>query len=106
CDWILGSFFFSSRSRHTRFSRDWSSDVCSSDLDVLDDYSVAAVLEQIESSSLPDDAERVEDESIEHEPATRRLAEHESPVHESRSEERRVGKEGRPRCTHDKGDER
>src|SRR5690606_39883854 len=24
-------FFFSSRRRHTRFSRDWSSDVCSSD---------------------------------------------------------------------------
>src|ERR1041385_662276 len=28
--WCL--FFFSSRRRHTRFSRDWSSDVCSSDL--------------------------------------------------------------------------
>src|SRR5690606_39638145 len=28
-------FFFSSRRRHTRFSRDWSSDVCSSDLVVL-----------------------------------------------------------------------
>src|SRR5690606_40616528 len=28
-------FFFSSRRRHTRFSRDWSSDVCSSDLGVL-----------------------------------------------------------------------
>src|SRR6266511_1575489 len=27
-------FFFSSRRRHTRFSRDWSSDVCSSDLDL------------------------------------------------------------------------
>src|SRR5690606_39283878 len=27
--------FFSSRRRHTRFSRDWSSDVCSSDLDSL-----------------------------------------------------------------------
>src|SRR5690606_39866938 len=27
-------FFFSSRRRHTRFSRDWSSDVCSSDLTV------------------------------------------------------------------------
>src|SRR5690606_40800565 len=27
-------FFFSSRRRHTRFSRDWSSDVCSSDLAV------------------------------------------------------------------------
>src|SRR5690606_27551877 len=29
---LLLSFFFSSRRRHTRFSRDWSSDVCSSDL--------------------------------------------------------------------------
>src|SRR5690606_41114702 len=26
------AFFFPSRRRHTRFSRDWSSDVCSSDL--------------------------------------------------------------------------
>src|SRR6266511_3783284 len=29
-EWLV--FFFSSRRRHTRFSRDWSSDVCSSDL--------------------------------------------------------------------------
>src|SRR2546429_5944156 len=29
------SFFFSSRGRHTRCSRDWSSDVCSSDLDEI-----------------------------------------------------------------------
>src|SRR5690606_9736669 len=29
-------FIFSSRRRHTRFSRDWSSDVCSSDLSVKD----------------------------------------------------------------------
>src|SRR5690606_355422 len=29
---LVWSFFFSSRRRHTRFSRDWSSDVCSSDL--------------------------------------------------------------------------
>src|SRR5690606_483126 len=28
-------FFYSSRRRHTRFSRDWSSDVCSSDLVVF-----------------------------------------------------------------------
>src|SRR5690606_32459354 len=28
-------FFFSSRRRHTRFSRDWSSDVCSSDLEMV-----------------------------------------------------------------------
>src|SRR5256884_4677623 len=35
-DWssvcIFSFFFFSSRRRHTRCSRDWSSDVCSSDL--------------------------------------------------------------------------
>src|SRR6266508_4688481 len=28
----MGFFFFSSRRRHTRWPRDWSSDVCSSDL--------------------------------------------------------------------------
>src|SRR5215203_509141 len=28
----VGVFFFSSRRRHTRYWRDWSSDVCSSDL--------------------------------------------------------------------------
>src|SRR5699024_4523941 len=37
----LLSFFFSSRRRHTRSKRDWSSDVCSSDLvdghDVFDE---------------------------------------------------------------------
>src|SRR5205807_4173648 len=31
---ILFLFFFSSRRRHTRLQGDWSSDVCSSDLDV------------------------------------------------------------------------
>src|SRR2546422_7290696 len=30
--WSTAFFFFSSRRRHTRCSRDWSSDVCSSDL--------------------------------------------------------------------------
>src|SRR5712664_4801201 len=30
-------FFFSSRRRHTRSDRDWSSDVCSSDLDACDE---------------------------------------------------------------------
>src|SRR2546428_12686858 len=32
CSWICFFFFFSSRRRHTRSDRDWSSDVCSSDL--------------------------------------------------------------------------
>src|SRR5690606_39501037 len=34
---VFQHFFFSSRRRHTRFSRDWSSDVCSSDLAGTDD---------------------------------------------------------------------
>src|SRR5437868_7977662 len=29
---VISHFFFSSRRRHTRSKRDWSSDVCSSDL--------------------------------------------------------------------------
>src|SRR2546429_649916 len=36
-DVFLLFFFFSSRRRHTRCSRDWSSDVCSSDLLALRD---------------------------------------------------------------------
>src|SRR3712207_7037695 len=32
CEIIVCFFFFSSRRRHTRYWRDWSSDVCSSDL--------------------------------------------------------------------------
>src|SRR3712207_8223486 len=32
CNIVL--FFFSSRRRHTRYWRDWSSDVCSSDLNM------------------------------------------------------------------------
>src|SRR2546430_12736911 len=34
-DSVMVIFFFSSRRRHTRFDCDWSSDVCSSDLDNL-----------------------------------------------------------------------
>src|SRR5215475_15142896 len=37
------SFFFSSRRRHTRFSRDWSSDVCSSDLLAAIEHSWEAI---------------------------------------------------------------
>src|SRR5690606_41038340 len=38
-------FFFSSRRRHTRFSRDWSSDVCSSDLNVICLHDLAYLFE-------------------------------------------------------------
>src|SRR2546422_2128705 len=45
--WLTFFFFFSSRRRHTRCSRDWSSDVCSSDLHdgAFDDRSFLEVLE-------------------------------------------------------------
>src|SRR5690606_40912711 len=42
---LLCFFFFSSRRRHTRFSRDWSSDVCSSDLSLRNGCAAPASLE-------------------------------------------------------------
>src|SRR5256884_5282138 len=44
-------FFFSSRRRHTRCSRDWSSDVCSSDLDALRDSAAARVTRVVASGA-------------------------------------------------------
>src|SRR5690606_23172735 len=48
CFLYLLFFFFSSRRRHTRFSRDWSSDVCSSDLcSILDDVTRGSITTNI-----------------------------------------------------------
>src|SRR5690606_41170582 len=96
---IVSLFFFSSRRRHTRFSRDWSSDVCSSDLDPLEsrlvERSRAELSEQKETLSvvqryayyhedvLFSAIQRIIGESLEQPPG--------------RSEERRVGKECRSR---------
>src|SRR5690554_2150525 len=41
---FLFFFFFSSRRRHTRCGRDWSSDVCSSDLDRIYQALVPAIV--------------------------------------------------------------
>src|SRR2546428_11428025 len=42
-------FFFSSRRRHTRSDRDWSSDVCSSDLELVDRRALPdELLEQVQ----------------------------------------------------------
>src|SRR5260370_32661467 len=38
---LLVRFFFSSRRRHTRFKCDWSSDVCSSDLETSREEEIA-----------------------------------------------------------------
>src|SRR2546429_8257304 len=50
-------FFFSSRRRHTRCSRDWSSDVCSSDLAVrevrYDPYQMVAAAQRLSAVGVP-----------------------------------------------------
>src|SRR5436309_15848708 len=75
-------FFFSSRRRHTRFSRDWSSDVCSSDL-IIADIGTRVVGVDVGDDSWP--GVRIgSDETCEIALVTR-------------SEERRVGKEWRSR---------
>src|SRR5438874_3291820 len=75
CLFFFFFFFFSSRRRHTRSLRDWSSDVCSSDLVVLAPlgWFLAPSLLQVVNAA----------------PAVRAQA--------LRSEERRVGKECRSR---------
>src|SRR2546430_14212413 len=53
-------FFFSSRRRHTRFDCDWSSDVCSSDLQLTDHFQLLrlakALLHLPPLSHIPDRA--------------------------------------------------
>src|SRR2546429_6387026 len=52
--YIGGYFFFSSRRRHTRCSRDWSSDVCSSDLaEITESTLVAYVRHQLQQDPKP-----------------------------------------------------
>src|SRR5699024_12772966 len=88
----MGLFFFSSRRRHTRSKRDWSSDVCSSDLSRFGGRM------QRESKRLTQlvqeiiDLSRVQDHAA---PATTEKISAAEVVDDARSEERRVGKEGR-----------
>src|SRR6266436_1698262 len=46
------AFFFSSRTRHTRCSRDWSSDVCSSDLGADGMYELVAGARRFRASKI------------------------------------------------------
>src|SRR2546421_9406620 len=72
-------FFFSSRRRHTRSDRDWSSDVCSSDLLIVDGNPLQDVRALSSISTVFMKGERVVRTEL------------------FRSEERRVGKECRSR---------
>src|SRR5271169_6924091 len=72
-------FFFSSRRRHTRCYRDWSSDVCSSDLlslaRRLGDAGVAKPPSERQRAVATDRDERVEPEPLDlvEQPSQRRL---------------------------------
>src|SRR5690606_40033335 len=87
---LLG-FFFSSRRRHTRFSRDWSSDVCSSDLGLLVPGDLAVDNRQL-LAALRAAAERAGVEIIQR--AVRAVLDDGTRVTgvRTRAEERRVGK--------------
>src|SRR2546430_11154758 len=88
-------FFFSSRRRHTRFDCDWSSDVCSSDLQLLSKTCLRSPQRSWARALM---MFSVRDFPVAFFP-TRRLTcprSNRSRVH-SRSEERRVGKECRSR---------
>src|SRR3712207_8488575 len=79
-------FFFSSRRRHTRYWRDWSSDVCSSDLVAVDDVLAGSpdVYPDLKAAAghMPMTAEALAGAIV---------------AQQGRSEERRVGKECRSR---------
>src|SRR5690606_40249464 len=57
-------FFFSSRRRHTRFSRDWSSDVCSSDLGQLNGEDIMEIIQDDVDSTMKNLAGVSQDEEL------------------------------------------
>src|SRR5690625_7892822 len=92
-------FFFSSRRRHTRWPRDWSSDVCSSDL-------ISQVVEEIYERERPHTETLGGTLSAQIQKGLwAKIAAHDLKriVINLRSEERRVGKECRSRWAADQG---
>src|SRR3712207_7703145 len=87
-------FFFSSRRRHTRYWRDWSSDVCSSDLEagLLEGRTVLGL--DLDQRAGDRQAQRA---GLTADAATPEDADDVVLLGPLRSEERRVGKECRSR---------
>src|SRR5205085_4882904 len=98
-------FFFSSRRRHTRFDCDWSSDVCSSDLDWARAQKYFATDEDLQAFS--DDLKHilVHQKAAFNSPVWFNCGFETHPqcsacfINSVRSEERRVGKECRSRLS-------
>src|SRR5206468_8670751 len=83
-------FFFSSRRRHTRSDRDWSSDVCSSDLTALTVLCAACLMLSHRAAAAPD-LSTPKKAAV----AFAKAVEGGNTDEIKRSEERRVGKECR-----------
>src|SRR5437879_12077154 len=106
-------FFFSSRRRHTRYIGDWSSDVCSSDLAQRDPRAVPVPVDARDSPSLVREMKRWDcvinsswyDLNVPIMEAAIEAGIHYCDLgglyHQTRSEERRVGKECRLRGSRD-----
>src|SRR5699024_11346137 len=97
--WLLLTvfFFFSSRRRHTRSKRDWSSDVCSSDLVIM---AVPFLPGPVSPPAVCGESPT----GLAFSPPTRGVTQVTAMItpcvgegQQQRSEERRVGKEGRNR---------
>src|SRR5699024_11517581 len=95
-------FFFSSRRRHTRSKRDWSSDVCSSDLicshtDALENCAPSPFGDLVASPSHGKYHTRghASISDVHHQMEINSIDDWQAPIR--RSEERRVGKEYRSR---------
>src|SRR5207249_9649301 len=91
-------FFFSSRRRHTRSKRDWSSDVCSSDLSPLS-LENGMLRGSPQARNTSGSTSSSDPESV---PCARAPSGHAAASPHARSEERRVGKEWRSRWARDR----
>src|SRR5690606_40592746 len=95
---LPAEFFLSSRRRHTRFSRDWSSDVCSSDLQTKKGADrLPSSFQTITGSALVDRHVGLVFRTVVVGARANDLAVLALLDHVRRSEERRVGKEWRSR---------
>src|SRR5690606_39480172 len=96
-------YFFSSRRRHTIFSRDWSSDVCSSDLYSDPELTYYKPLIKINELTFEDCENKLELWNLEPYQIKEQKAKWKWNINDNnkpiRSEERRVGKECKSRCS-------
>src|SRR5256885_12874875 len=90
-------FFFSSRRRHTRLQGDWSSDVCSSDLEKCFQTCCQGQLSILAARKTPSMGRRADPANSDLPGCRTTWSEPTSSCNFPRSEERRVGKECRSR---------